>query len=159
MADATERADFAAALSRAKFRLTKEGAADAAASSWNRLTAATATLDNVDNWKTALAKMDKARTQLREAQDLVRLVAMTAAVDDESLLETTKVRNEARIALVRVLDDALSMHEERCGEDQRQNKVEEAASLQQQQAERELALTKRLRLELLRDVLLPTLDE
>ena len=161
MPDNAERnsAEIAAALSRASFRLTKEGAADAAAYGWSRLTAATATLDNVDNWKTALAKMDEARTQLREAQDLVRLVAMTAAVDEESLLEATKVRNEARIALVRVLDDALSMHEERRAEDQRQNKVEEAASLQQQQAESELTLTKRLRLERLRDVLLPTLDE
>ena len=82
-------------------------------------------------WKEELTKMANARAQLCEAQGRVRLLAAVATNEDESLRDATKVRDEARATLVRVLDDALSAHHK--GEVQRRSLTAEAAALQQQQ--------------------------
>jgi hypothetical protein len=86
-----------------------------------------------------LGKMANARAELCKAQDRVRLLAAVAANEDESLRDATKVRNEARVAFVRVLEDALSAHDE--GEKERRSLTAEAAALQQQQQQGECALT------------------
>jgi len=96
--------------------------------------------DKVSHWRMELDKMANARAELCKAQDRVRLLAAVAANEDESLREATKVRNEARVAFVRVLEDALSAHDE--GEKERRSLTAEAAALQQQQQQQgECALT------------------
>jgi len=95
--------------------------------------------DKVSHWRMELDKMANARAELCKAQDRVRLLAAVAATEDESLRDATKVRNEARVALVRVLEDALSAHDE--GEKERRSLTAEAAALQQQQQQGECALT------------------
>ena len=82
-------------------------------------------------WNEELTKMANARARLCEAQGRVRLLAAVATNEDESLRDATKVRDEARATLVRVLDDALSAHHK--GEVQRRSLTAEAAALQQQQ--------------------------
>ena len=82
-------------------------------------------------WKEELTKMANARARLCEAQGRVRLLAAVATNEDESLRDATKVRDEARATLVRVLDDTLSAHHK--GEVQRRSLTAEAAALQQQQ--------------------------
>ena len=93
------------------------------------------------HWKMELDKMANARAQLRTAQGRVRLAAAAAADEDESLRELTQARNAARVALVRALDDALRVHDERHAEEQRRSLNAEAAALQQQQQQGECALT------------------
>ena len=95
--------------------------------------------DKVSHWRMELGKMAIARAELCKAQDRVRLLAAVAANEDESLRDATKVRNEARVAFVRVLEDALSAHDE--GEKERRSLTAEAAALQQQQQQGECALT------------------
>jgi hypothetical protein len=95
--------------------------------------------DKVSHWRMELGKMANARAELCKAQDRMRLLAAVAANEDESLRDATKVRNEARVALVRVLEDALSAHDE--GEKERRSLTAEAAALQQQQQQGECALT------------------
>jgi hypothetical protein len=95
--------------------------------------------DKVSHWRMELGKMANARAELCKAQDRVRLLAAVAANEDESLRDATEVRNEARVALVRVLEDALSAHDE--GEVERRSLTAEAAALQQQQQQGECALT------------------
>ena len=92
--------------------------------------------DKLSHWRMELDKMANARAELCKGQERVRLLATVAANEDESLRDATKVRNEARVALVRVLEDALSAHEE-----QRRSLTAEAAALQQQQQQGECALT------------------
>ena len=87
--------------------------------------------DKLSHWRMEMDKMSNARAELCKAQDRVRLLAAVAAIEDESLRDATKVRDEARGALVRVLEDALSAHDE--GEEQRRSLTTEAAALQQQQ--------------------------
>jgi hypothetical protein len=95
--------------------------------------------DKVSHWRMELGKRANARAELCKAQDRVRLLAAVVANEDESLRDATKVRNEARVALVRVLEDALSAHDE--GEKERRSLTAEAAALQQQQQQGECALT------------------
>ena len=82
-------------------------------------------------WKEELTKMANARARLCEAQGRVRLLAAVATNEDESLRDATKVRDEARATLVRVLDETLSAHHK--GEVRRRSLTAEAAALQQQQ--------------------------
>ena len=70
-----------------------------------------------------------------------------------------QARNAARVALVRALDDALRVHDERHAEEQRRSLSMEAAALQQQQGARKLTLAEQLRLECLHSQVLPVLDE
>ena len=95
--------------------------------------------DKLSHWRMEMDKMSNARAELCKAQDRVRLLAAVAANEDESLRDATKVRDEARGALVRVLEDALSAHDE--GEEQRRSLTTEAAALQQQQQQGECGLT------------------
>ena len=95
--------------------------------------------DKLSHWRMEMDKMSNARAELCKAQDRVRLLAAVATNEDESLRDATKVRDEARGALVRVLEDALSAHDE--GEEQRRSLTTEAAALQQQQQQGECGLT------------------
>jgi len=111
----------------------------------------------VRHWKMELEKMANARAWLCEAQDRVRLKAAVATNDDESLCDATKARDKARVALVRVLDDALSAHDK--GEEQRRSLNEEVAALQQkQQGECGLTLAEQVWLERLHNHVLPMLE-
>ena len=87
--------------------------------------------DELRLWEKEKDKMADARARLCEAQGRVRLLAAVATNEDESLRDATKVRDEARATLVRVLDDTLSAHHK--GEVQRRSLTAEAAALQQQQ--------------------------
>ena len=95
--------------------------------------------DKLSHWRMEMDKMSNARAELCKAQDRVRLLAAVVTNEDESLRDATKVRDEARATLVRVLDDALSAHHK--GEVQRRSLTAEAAALQQQQQQGECALT------------------
>ena len=77
------------------------------------------------------------------------------ANDDESLSDATKARDEARVDLVRVLEKALSAHDE--GEEQQRSLNAEVAALQQ--GECELTLAEQVWLECLHSQVLPVLDE
>jgi colicin import membrane protein len=142
VAAAKAAADKAAAeRAAAEKRAADKSAADKAA-------AETAAAE-LKHWKMELDKMANARAQLRTAQGRVRLAAAAAADEDESLRELTQARNAARVALVRALDDALRVHDERHAEEQRRSLAVEAAALQQQQGARKLTLAEQLRLECL----------
>ena len=122
--------------------------------------------DELKHWKMELDKMANARALLCTEQARVRLMAAAAADEDESLRDAVQewrnavqARNAARVALVRALDDALRVHDERHAEEQRRSLSMEAAALQQQQGARKLTLAEQLRLECLHSQVLPVLDE
>ena len=110
------------------------------------------------HWRMELDKMGNARAGLCEAQDRMRLLAAAvAANDDESLRDATKMRDEARVALVRVLEEALHVHNE--GEERRRSLTAEVAALQQkQQGECGLTLAEQVWLERLHNHVLPMLE-
>ena len=83
------------------------------------------------HWKMELDKMANARALLCTAQGRVRLAAVAAVDEDESLRDATQARNAARVALVRALDDSLGVHDERHAEEERRSLTMEAAALQQ----------------------------
>ena len=130
-AEAKVAADRAAAAARA---VAERAAAERAAAA--RAVAERAAAERAEaellRWKEELTKnMANTRARLSEAQGRVRLLAAVATNEDESLRDATKVRDEARATLVRVLDDALSAHHK--GEVERWSLTAEAAALQQQQ--------------------------
>ena len=131
-AEAKVAADRAAAAARA---VAERAAAERAAAD-ARAVAERAAAERAEaellRWKEELTKnMANTRARLSEAQGRVRLLAAVATNEDESLRDATKVRDEARATLVRVLDDALSAHHK--GEVERWSLTAEAAALQQQQ--------------------------
>ena len=131
-AEAKVAADRAAAAARAVAeRAAAERAAADARAVAERAAAEKRAEAELLRWKEELTKMANARARLCEAQGRVRLLAAVATNEDESLRDATKVRDEARATLVRVLDDTLSAHHK--GEVQRRSLTAEAAALQQQQ--------------------------
>ena len=134
-AKAAAEAKAAEAKVAAAARAVAERAAADRAAAAARAVAERAAADRAEaellRWNEELTKMANARARLCEAQGRVRLLAAVVTNEDESLRDATKVRDEARGALVRVLEDALSAHDE--GEEQRRSLTAEAAALQQQQ--------------------------
>jgi serine/threonine protein kinase len=141
-------------------RWDKTGAAKAAAdkAAADKAAAEKAAAE-LKHWEAELDKMANARALLFKEQGRVRLAAAAVVDEDESLRDATQARNAARVALVRALDDALRVHDERHAEEQRRSLTMEAAALQQQQGGRKRKLAEHLRLECLHSQVLPVLDE
>jgi serine/threonine protein kinase len=135
---------------------TEKAAAEKAAA---KKAAAEKAAAELKHWEAELDKMANARALLFTAQGRVRLAAAAAVDEDESLRDAAQARNAARVALVRALDDALRVHDERHAEEERRSLTMEAATLQQQQGARKLTLAEQLRLECLHSQVLPVLDE
>jgi len=153
--DATLR-DMALEKAAAVAEATEKAAAEKAAA---KKAAAEKAAAELKHWEAEFEKIANARALLCKEQGRVRLAAAAAVVEDESLRDATKARDAARVALVRALDDALCVHDERHAEEQRRRLTMEAATLQQQQGARKLTLDEQLRLECLHSQVLPVLDE
>ena len=147
----------ARAIARATHRINKVEVTDAAAAAYQKMGKAPQALDSVQHWTAASAEVDAARAALREAQHHVRLVATEAAGngDDDDLRAGVTARDDARRALITSLDAALALHTERLGEEQFRQKQDDVAALLECV---EPTLTQRLRLERLRDTVLPELE-
>ena len=142
------------ALATTKFAGGKDKATEAT-QALKELQLAPENLDLVDHWAQALAKVEKEREQLIDAQQSVRIVAADATTaEDEALTDAIKARDDARASLVVALGAALELHEKRHAEKQWQNKKDEFDKMQQT----ELSLTGRIRLNFLQTKVLPTLD-